>query len=110
MNLQDSVSHTNLDRSLYIYSGHDVTVVGLWRTLGYSELLEPEYGASLVLELHEEVEQDTFFVKLFYRNNTKVEVPMELEMPFCDDPCTYNRFIQHIETLIPNNWEEECKN
>ncbi|XP_013166500.1 PREDICTED: lysosomal acid phosphatase-like [Papilio xuthus] len=110
MNLQDSVSHTNLDRSLYIYSGHDVTVVGLWRTLGYSELLEPEYGASLVLELHEEVEQDTFFVKLFYRNNTKVEVPMELNMPFCDDPCTYNRFIQHIETLIPNNWEEECQN
>lgn len=64
MNLQDSVSHTNLDRSLYIYSGHDVTVVSLWRTLGYTELLEPEYGASLVLELHEEVEQDTFFVKV----------------------------------------------
>ncbi|XP_013148571.1 PREDICTED: lysosomal acid phosphatase-like [Papilio polytes] len=110
MNLQDSVSHTNLDRSLYIYSGHDVTVVSLWRTLGYTELLEPEYGASLVLELHEEVEQDTFFVKLFYRNNTKVEVPMELNMPFCDDPCTYNRFIEHIETLIPNNWQEECQN
>ncbi|CAH2068954.1 unnamed protein product, partial [Iphiclides podalirius] len=109
-NLQETVIHANLDRSLYIYSGHDVNVVALWRTLGYEELLEPEYGASLVLELHEEVEQDSFFVKLFYRNNTKIEVPMELDMPFCDDPCTYSRFIDYIDSLIPTKWEEECKN
>lgn len=61
---KESVNHENLDRSLYIYSGHDVNVVGLWRSLGYTELLEPEYGASIVLELHEEVEQDSFFVKV----------------------------------------------
>ncbi|KOB74384.1 putative Lysosomal acid phosphatase [Operophtera brumata] len=37
--------HTNVDRSLLVYSGHDVTVVALWRALGFTELLEPEYGA-----------------------------------------------------------------
>lgn len=63
-NLHETVTHTNLDRSLYIYSGHDVNVVALWRALGYEELLAPEYGASLTLELHEEVEQDSFFVKV----------------------------------------------
>ncbi|CAK1600116.1 unnamed protein product [Parnassius mnemosyne] len=110
INLQETVNRANSDRSLFLYSGHDVNVVALWRALGYEELLEPEYGASLVLELHEEVEQDSFFVKLFYRNNTKVEIPMELNMPFCDDPCTYKRFIQHIESLIPADWEAECQN
>ncbi|CAG4963629.1 unnamed protein product [Parnassius apollo] len=109
-NLQETVNHANLDRSLYLYSGHDVNVVALWRALGFEELLDPDYGASLVLELHEEVEQDSFFVKLFYRNNTKVEIPMELNMPFCEDPCTYKRFIQHIESLIPADWEAECQN
>ncbi|KAG6455567.1 lysosomal acid phosphatase-like [Manduca sexta] len=105
-------THTNLDsqRSLYIYSGHDVTVVALWRALGYNELLEPEYGASIVLELHEDVEQSNFFVKAFYRNNTKVEVPMELKLPFCEDPCMYDQFKQHLTKLIPVDWEAECKN
>ncbi|XP_052737147.1 lysosomal acid phosphatase [Bicyclus anynana] len=108
--LQDSVTNVNIDRSLYIYSGHDVNVVSLWRALGFAELLEPEYGASVVIELHEEVEQESFFVRLFYRNNTKVEVPMELKLPFCDDPCTYSKFEEHLNTLIPNDWETECQN
>lgn len=108
--IKESVSHTSVDRSLYIYSGHDVNIVSLWRAFGFEELLEPEYGASLTIELHEEVEQDSFFIRLFYRNNTKVEVPMELKLPFCNDPCTYERFVEHLDTLIPNDWELECQN
>ncbi|XP_026726336.1 prostatic acid phosphatase-like isoform X1 [Trichoplusia ni] len=102
--------HESLDRSLLVYSGHDVTLVSLWRALGRAELLEPEYGASLVLELHEDVEQEAFFVKTFFRNNTKVEVPMELKLPFCDDPCTYSQFSTHIAKIIPDDWEAECGN
>lgn len=62
--LEETVSHTDLDRSLLLYSGHDVTLVALWRSLGFTELLEPEYGASIVLELHEDVEHDELFVKV----------------------------------------------
>lgn len=62
--LEETVSHTDLDRSLLVYSGHDVTLVALWRSLGFTELLEPEYGASIVLELHEDVEHDELFVKV----------------------------------------------
>ncbi|KAJ0181342.1 hypothetical protein K1T71_003427 [Dendrolimus kikuchii] len=106
----ESVTHANVDRSLYIYSGHDVTVVALWRALGFEELLEPDYGSSITLELHEDIEQSSFYVKAFYRNNTKVEVPMELKLPFCDDPCPYNKFVQHVGKLVPNDWESECQN
>ncbi|CAK1548625.1 unnamed protein product [Leptosia nina] len=108
--LQEAVTHTNMDRALYIYSGHDVNLVSLMRALGHTDLLEPEYGASILLELHEEVEQDTFYIKLFYRNNTKVEVPMEIRIPFCTEPCTYEKFIEHLGTLIPTDWEGECQN
>lgn len=61
--LRDSVSH-NVERSLYIYSGHDVNVVSLWRALGFEELLQPDYGASFAIELHEEVEQDDFYIRV----------------------------------------------
>ncbi|CAG4921724.1 unnamed protein product [Colias eurytheme] len=108
--LQEAVTHINMDRALYVYSAHDVNMVSLMRSLGFTELMEPEYGSSIVVELHEEVEQDTFFIKLFYRNNTKVEVPMELKIPFCNEPCTYDRFIEHLGTLIPSDWEAECQN
>ncbi|XP_041974334.1 lysosomal acid phosphatase-like [Aricia agestis] len=109
--LEDNVQHTNVDRSLYVYSGHDVTVVSLFRALGFQELLEPEFGSSITIELHEEeVVKDSFYVKVFYRNNTKVEVPMELKLPFCEEPCEYIKFKQHIDSLIPTDWEEECQN
>ncbi|CAH0722839.1 unnamed protein product, partial [Brenthis ino] len=107
--LRDSVSH-NEERSLYIYSGHDVNVVSLWRALGFEELLQPDYGASFAIELHEEVERDDFYIRIFYRNNTKVEVPMELNLPFCDVPCTYNRFEEHLNSIILKDWEAECQN
>ncbi|XP_035430321.1 prostatic acid phosphatase-like [Spodoptera frugiperda] len=108
--LDEAVRHENVDRTLYVYSGHDVTVVSLWRALGFVDLLAPDYGASIVLELHEDIEQESFFVKTFYRNNTKVEVPLELKLPFCDDPCTYTQFTEHITKLIPDDWEAECGN
>ncbi|XP_032513529.2 prostatic acid phosphatase-like [Danaus plexippus] len=108
--LKDNVNNLNVDRSLYLYSAHDVNLVSLWRAMGFKELVEPEYGASIAIELHEEVEQDTYFIRLFYRNNTKVEVPMELKLPFCDDPCTYTRFQEYIDTLLPDDWDKECQN
>ncbi|XP_063373023.1 lysosomal acid phosphatase-like [Cydia amplana] len=111
-NLEKSVSYSGegpAPRSLLVYSGHDVNVVALWRALNYTEALEPEYGASLVFELHEELDQG-FFVKVFYRNNTKIEVPMELKLSFCEEPCRYADFLQYIDTLIPEDWDAECQN
>lgn len=108
---EEIVNHMNVDRTLYVYSAHDVTVVSLWRALGFDELIAPDYGASIVLELHEDLENSNFFVKTFYRNNTKMEVPMELKPKFCDDDlCTYSQFKNHITKLIPNDWEAECGN
>ncbi|KAI8439270.1 hypothetical protein MSG28_013107 [Choristoneura fumiferana] len=71
-NLEKSVSYQPEDhgpapRSLFVYSGHDVNVVGVWRALGYG-LLEPEYGASLVFELHEENAQNFFLKNLTARH------------------------------------------
>lgn len=40
------------DRKLFLFSGHDLTIVNVMRTLGFEELIKPGFGASLTLELH----------------------------------------------------------
>lgn len=40
------------DKKLFLYSGHDITMVVMWRTLGFNEFILPAYGASLIWELH----------------------------------------------------------
>lgn len=40
------------DRKMVLYSAHDITIVNVWRALGFTDLIKPDYGASLVFELH----------------------------------------------------------
>lgn len=40
------------NRKLFLYSGHDLTVVSLMRVLGFDDLLKPEFGASIFIEHH----------------------------------------------------------
>lgn len=37
----------------YFYSAHDITIVNVLRTMGFTnELFKPDYGAMLIFELH----------------------------------------------------------
>lgn len=37
----------------YFYSAHDITIVNVLRTMGFTnELFKPDYGATLIFELH----------------------------------------------------------
>jgi hypothetical protein len=40
------------NRKMILYSVHDLTIVNVWRALGFTDLIQPDYGASLVFELH----------------------------------------------------------
>lgn len=46
----DAVKCKN-EKTLYLYGGHDLTLVTLVRTMGISEILKPDYGATLIFEL-----------------------------------------------------------
>lgn len=39
-------------RKLYLYSGHDISLVNVIRTLGIEDLLKPGFGASLTFEMY----------------------------------------------------------
>lgn len=57
------------DRSIYIYSGHDVTLINLMRALGieHQTSQKPEYAATLVVEMHHSIIfDDDFEIKVIY--------------------------------------------
>jgi hypothetical protein len=46
-------SKTDKDvKKLFLYSGHDLTIVNLLRALGIKDFILPEFGSALVVELH----------------------------------------------------------
>lgn len=56
------------NRSIFVYSGHDVTLVNLMRAMGISSDTseKPDYGATLVFELHHSfIYEDDFEVKVY---------------------------------------------
>lgn len=50
-----SSTQTKSNRNLYIYSGHDVTLVNTMRALNISSQTsrKPDYGSALYFELHQ---------------------------------------------------------
>ncbi|XP_011872301.1 PREDICTED: lysosomal acid phosphatase [Vollenhovia emeryi] len=94
----------------YFYSAHDVTIVNVLRTMGFTnELLKPDYGATLILELHLSNNGADREVKALYLNNTRTEDAHPLKIPNCASPCLLQNLRQVWHEVIPNDWDAECK-
>ncbi|XP_072758830.1 lysosomal acid phosphatase-like isoform X2 [Anoplolepis gracilipes] len=93
----------------YFYSAHDITIVNVLRTMGFTdELLKPDYGATLIFELHL-VNNNNLEVKALYLNNTETRIAHPLEIPNCVTPCLLQHLKQVWRKVIPNDWDAECK-
>ncbi|KAL0112370.1 hypothetical protein PUN28_012004 [Cardiocondyla obscurior] len=108
-NMEESRSNSKAKRS-YFYSAHDITIVNVLRAMGFTnELFKPDYGATLILELHfanNAVDQE---VKVLYLNNTQTENAYSLKIPNCANPCLLQNLKQAWHEVIPNDWDAECK-
>lgn len=124
------------DRSIVIYSGHDVTLVSLMRALGVIDETsrKPDYGAAFGIELHQGYnDDDDFEVKvslayicktivtkfivllsqisqqLVYYFNSEDKAPTVLTIPNCNSPCTFARFAESVKDLMVLDFAEACK-
>ncbi|CAK9822890.1 Lysosomal acid phosphatase [Anthophora retusa] len=99
-------------RRAYFYSAHDITLVNLLRTIGFTnEYFKPEYGTTLVFELHvaSNLTEDAE-VKLMYLNDTEAIKfpPYPMKIPNCNAPCLLKNLIKLWEDVLPDNWDDEC--
>ncbi|KAK4872173.1 hypothetical protein RN001_016297 [Aquatica leii] len=93
---------------LVLYSGHDITIVTITRTLGFEQLLKPKYGAFIVFELYKNEDED-FEIEVLYGDSFETP-PQKFEMEFCPTPCTLKNFVDRYKHVLPKDWEAECLN
>ncbi|KXJ74856.1 hypothetical protein RP20_CCG012841 [Aedes albopictus] len=96
---------------MFFYSGHDVTQVNLFNSLGMKKqtLQRPELGSAIVFELHKN--KDLWMdweLRMFHYENSSVQTPTELAIPNCPEPCKLTTFEQTVKHLLFDDYDELC--
>ncbi|KAG8288105.1 hypothetical protein J6590_023471 [Homalodisca vitripennis] len=106
-------NETSLARQLYLYTGHDFTIVGLQRILGLSDtchwVVEP--SSALILELHTDPATHGSYIKVLYIDGISKDLePVELAIPGCDYPCSIYQLKSMSEKYFNvTDWQKECE-
>ncbi|XP_055613821.1 lysosomal acid phosphatase-like [Uranotaenia lowii] len=99
------------DRSIFLYSGHDLTQVSLLDSMGVLEQAseKPSFASAVVFELHENPslggQQE---VRILHYGNWSVQEPKWLDIPRCPAPCSLSKFETAMHDIILQNYDEEC--
>ncbi|XP_026671878.1 prostatic acid phosphatase-like isoform X2 [Ceratina calcarata] len=93
-------------RKMFMYVGHDSTIVTLLDVMHVWNGQMPNYNIMVMIELHEN--KDGWHVQVFLRNTTDHD-PYALTIPGCATSCPLETFVKILKPMIPDNWEEECK-
>ncbi|XP_059615582.1 venom acid phosphatase Acph-1-like [Phlebotomus argentipes] len=95
------------NRKMYLYTGHDSSVVNVLNALGVWDVQLPDYAIMGMFELLQERSTGHFGVQIYLRNSTGEPIPLNL--PGCDFFCPLAKVLHLISPLLPVNRDEECK-
>ncbi|XP_055589870.1 prostatic acid phosphatase-like [Uranotaenia lowii] len=101
----------NPDRSLFFYSGHDLTQVSLLDSMGMlSQTTDrPDFASAVVFELHEnKLLTDGLEVRIVYYKNWTVKTPQLLTIPGCSAPCSLTKLEQSMKAIVLDNYDTAC--
>lgn len=99
-------------RTISIYSGHDVTLVNVMNSLGilHQTSAKPDYSAALTIELHHSLDhEDDMDVKIYYYFSSEDKYPKKIDIPDCDSPCALTRFKKVMNGILVNDFERLCE-
>ncbi|XP_060066320.1 testicular acid phosphatase homolog [Ylistrum balloti] len=94
--------------TVYLYSGHDTTLIALLRVLNVFNNRNPSYSSCVLLELWKSGVNETIFVKVIYRNETDSNRTISLPIPGCVVNCPFKTFISILTRNTPKDIKEEC--
>ncbi|XP_019698349.1 venom acid phosphatase Acph-1 isoform X2 [Harpegnathos saltator] len=93
-------------RKMFMFVGHDSTIVDLMNTMHIWHNQLPHYNIMIMIELHEN--EGEWNVQIFLRNTT-VHEPYSLTIPGCTVVCPLDRYVEIFQPIISTKWEDECK-
>uniref|UniRef100_A0A1B6L861 acid phosphatase n=1 Tax=Graphocephala atropunctata TaxID=36148 RepID=A0A1B6L861_9HEMI len=99
-------------RQMVYYSGHDHTLLGLLAILGLTrDLGVVRPGSALVLELHKDSADQTFYVQVLYIDGASPDLePSPIDIPDCGSPCGLRRLLNFTEKYYNiTDYQKECE-
>lgn len=117
-----SQSTLSPDLSLYMYFGHDHTMINILNSLGLFDKVyifpsqipfqndflhlfdfqphKPPYASCLFFELYQDID-DSYYVQIFYKNSTVTNVP-PMEIPYCGVKCPLPKLYEIYSGILPS--------
>ncbi|XP_022919446.2 venom acid phosphatase Acph-1-like [Onthophagus taurus] len=92
------------NRKIYLYSGHDYNVVALLSVLENLVPHNPNYGAHIIIEVHEFM--GAYFLKFLHQNYERSE-PKTLFVPNCGYYCPLELFVKLYAKYLDTNYMDE---
>lgn len=100
------------ERTISIYSGHDVTLVNVMNAMHIlnQTTSKPDFSAALAIELHHSLDHiDDMDVKIYYYFNSEDKYPKIIDVPGCPKPCSLSLFRKVMNGVIVNDYEKLCE-
>ncbi|XP_015223628.2 lysosomal acid phosphatase-like isoform X1 [Lepisosteus oculatus] len=97
-----------LPKKMMVYSAHDTTIAALQSALDVFNKKQPPYASCHIFELYQEGKNGTRTVAMFFRNESGRD-PYPLKLSNCSQYCPLEDFKRITQSVIPENWEEECQ-
>ncbi|KAJ8982224.1 hypothetical protein NQ317_013526 [Molorchus minor] len=94
---------------ILMLSGHESTVAAALNVMGVFDYKAPEFASSVIWELRK-TSLGVFYVNVFYKKNSSMEVPEKLELEACSFDCFYESYKKGLQPISLNMtvWEAEC--
>jgi lysosomal acid phosphatase len=99
------------EKSINIYSAHDVTLVNLMNSMAILDQTtnKPRFASALAIELHQSYSSIDLDVKIYYYFDSDDKYPKYVTLENCDEPCTLTKFRKVMNHLIVNDFERLCE-
>lgn len=97
------------ERKLFMYTGHDSTIVNILAALNVWEPQFPAYGITAIFELARNIATDVVGVRIYLRDASVRDEALPLTMPGCDHFCPLSQFKDLVGHLLTGNVEEDCR-
>lgn len=93
-------------RKLFIYCGHDVTLVSLLSSLKAWPVIFPDYALQAYFELHKS-KAGQYFVQVLAKNGVDARLE-RIVVPGCEFKCPLERFVEILEKFTKVDLKEDC--
>lgn len=102
-----SSNKTENVKKMYLYVGHDSTVVNILSAFNAWEPQFPDYTTMAVFELYQNRKTGGFSVQILL-NKPKQQTQV-LSIPGCESPCPLDKLEMLLKNHIPTNMTQECQ-